>query len=102
MPKIEFDSLLEELPWFYQYFEKNPKSLISKIYGMFKIQYRELEREYYILVMKNISGCHQRQIKRIYDMKGSTDDRQVLRDSDSLSEVHQHQVLKDLDFIAIE
>lgn len=31
--------------------------------------------------MKNISGCNKFQIRRIYDMKGSTDDRKVLKDS---------------------
>ena len=42
---------------------------------MFKIEHADIYRVYYILVMKNISGCEKHQIKSIYDMKGSTDDR---------------------------
>ena len=30
-------------------------------------------------MMKNIAGCRKNQIKRIFDMKGSTDDRKVLK-----------------------
>ena len=30
--------------------------------------------------MKNIAGCKKSQIKMIFDMKGSTDDRQVIKD----------------------
>jgi len=49
---------------------------------MFTIHNKEINQKYYILLMKNIAGCQKDQISRIYDMKGSTHDRQILRESE--------------------
>lgn len=53
--------------------------------------------------MKNIAGCEREQISRTYDMKGSTDDRQILKESEYEDEdLVGRAVLKDLDFIHLE
>ena len=56
-----------------------------------------------MLVMKNIAGCSKYQIRRKYDMKGSTDGRKVLDDQkeDTLV-IEPGIVYKDLDFIKLE
>jgi len=46
---------------------------------MFTITNTDISQKYYILLMKNISGCGRDQVLRIYDMKGSTHDRQILK-----------------------
>jgi hypothetical protein len=51
--------------------------------------------------MKNISGCDKSQILRTYDMKGSTDDRRVLKDETELP-LSVSAVYKDLDFMQLE
>lgn len=86
---------------FYYHFINYPDSLISKIYGMFKINYSEIDQQYYILLMKNVSGCNINQIIRTFDMKGSTHDRQVLKDynDDLQSYEMKKRVLKDIDFM---
>jgi hypothetical protein len=70
---------------------------------MFKIEHPEIYKTYYILLMKNISGCKKEQINRIYDMKGSTDDRRVLQEGalEDLS-IPFTRVCKDLDFLELE
>lgn len=53
--------------------------------------------------MKNIAGCDREQISRTYDMKGSTDDRQILKEREyEDEELVGNVVLKDLDFIHLE
>ena len=68
---------------------------------MFKINYSEIDQQYYILLMKNVSGCNKNQIIRTFDMKGSTHDRQVLKDynDDLQSYEMKKRVLKDIDFM---
>ena len=79
-----------------------PNTLICKIYGLFKIEHEEISRTYFVLLMKNIAGCHRGQVRRIYDMKGSTDDRRVLKDSETELAETVARVYKDLDFIRLE
>lgn len=37
-----------------------------------------MQRTYRLILMKNILGCQKDQILRLYDLKGSKHDRQVL------------------------
>lgn len=48
--------------------------------------------------MKNIMGCRKEQIERVYDLKGSTYDREVTSKK-ILSHTLQYVTLKDIDFI---
>ena len=36
-----------------------------------------MQRTYQLILMKNITGCQQNQINRVYDLKGSKYDRHV-------------------------
>lgn len=51
--------------------------------------------------MKNILGCQRSQVLRIYDMKGSKHDRQVIKHIDDLEDAHKN-TLKDTDFANYE
>ena len=46
--------------------------------GLFTIKGDEMQRTYYLIIMKNILGCQRNQIVRLYDLKGSKYDRQVI------------------------
>lgn len=37
-----------------------------------------MQKRYQLILMKNILGCEKNQIMRLYDLKGSKYDRQVL------------------------
>jgi hypothetical protein len=37
-----------------------------------------MQRTYQLILMKNMLGCNRNQIVRMYDLKGSKHDRQVL------------------------
>jgi hypothetical protein len=60
------------------HYKQNINSLLAKILGLFTIKGDEIQRTYYLILMKNILGCKRDQILRLYDLKGSKYDRQVL------------------------
>ncbi len=39
------------------------------------------------MVMKNVANCEKKNILRIYDLKGSTYNRQVLKNDENINEV---------------
>lgn len=70
---------------------------------MLTIQSHDIPHIYHILLMKNVSGCSRHQVRRIYDLKGSTHHRQILKDSEEGElESSNGVVLKDLDFRRLE
>lgn len=99
--KEEFYLLLEYLEDFYGHFLTYPDTLIAKPLGMFKIENKEVNQSYYILLMKNNAGCPREHVLRTYDMKGSTDDRMTLKHNEEEWEIG-NKVLKDLDFRRLE
>lgn len=58
---------------------KNPDTLISKIYGMYSFTRKDTrDSKTYIIFMLNIANVHSNCILRRYDLKGSRFDREVL------------------------
>ena len=50
--------------------------------------------------MENISKCEKREIKRVYDMKGSTYSRKVIKEREvDKEEIWDKKTLKDQDFV---
>lgn len=41
-----------------------------------------MQNTYRLILMKNITGCDQKQILRVYDLKGSKYDREVVKSGD--------------------
>ena len=79
------------------YIEKNPKSLLCPIYGMYSISTINNEKKY-ILIMRNLIGSFSNNIMCKYDLKGST----YKRTDEFQFEKVNVQVMKDLDFFNIE
>ncbi|KAM3137825.1 hypothetical protein pb186bvf_010068 [Paramecium bursaria] len=93
--QTELKLLLQLLPKYFEYLLSNPDSLIAKIYGIFTFEQTN-ERPINIIVMKNIARTTN--TYRIYDLKGSSYDREVAKKDTDLQKV----VLKDLDFLNFE
>ena len=100
IPKMELDKLLEILPDYTAYMEKHADSLIAKYYGVFTLQREGTDEEEHFLVMRNVCGLPSDYVERQYDMKGSTFDREVLKNQNiiELSELKGKGTLKDTDF----
>lgn len=90
----ELDRLVRKgfLQKYCQYLKKNPNSLLSRIYGVYKIKIENMS-SISVMIMENIMGVHPENVSKIYDLKGSTFQRIVNNPSSQLS------VLKDLNFI---
>ncbi len=63
--------------YFHEHYQRNPHSLLAKIYGLFTFKGHEIQRTYHLILMKNILACSRDQIIRTYDLKGSKYDREV-------------------------
>lgn len=57
-----------------------------------------MQRKYHLILMKNILGCQRDQVIRLYDLKGSKYDRQVLFNDTQVNEA-SNMTLKDIDFM---
>ena len=82
-----------------QYLKNNKDSLISRLYGLFKIKMSSgilKEEELYIILMKNVFGTFDKEnIIVKYDLKGSTLNRKVEKIK---GQKVQPNVLKDINF----
>lgn len=77
---------------------ENPYSLITKISGIYTIIDLESQQEYTVYAMRNLAGCDRKYINRIYDLKGSKFDRQVIKDYSKVEVGHINKTMKDQDF----
>ena len=98
--KKELDIFIQHFMEYYNYFLKiNPKSLITPIYGIFSFERVDIAQMAHIILMRNITNTPKENIHSIYDLKGSSYDREVLKKQKNLDKI---KVLKDLDFVKIE
>jgi hypothetical protein len=85
---------------YFNYLQSNKESLIAPILGLYKMK-KSNKLKYHFVLMRNLAIFPRDSIERVYDMKGSTDDREVLTKSkihESLSKI----TLKDTDFKNLE
>ncbi|CAK67984.1 unnamed protein product (macronuclear) [Paramecium tetraurelia] len=105
----ELQTLLEIIEQYFWHCTNNPNTLIAKILGIFTFEGFEIGRISMIL-MKNIGKINKMAIQRIFDLKGSSYDREVIKtikssgefNSQNVETISSGQVLKDLDFIKLE
>lgn len=71
-----------------------PDTLTAKIYGIYTIVINEVTK-IHIILMQNLANCNSRHLKKIFDIKGST----FQRDTCLLSQKNYTSPLKDLDFL---
>jgi 1-phosphatidylinositol-4-phosphate 5-kinase len=82
------------LPDLYRHFKENPKSLISKVYGVYSVKMKNYNAVNLILMENTLKFSDKKNIKRIYDLKGSRTKRYVKTKS-ALSS----STLKDMNFL---
>ena len=88
---------------FYHYLtKKNRKSLITPIYGVYSFERVDIAQVAHVIMMRNIVDGPKIDIKGIYDLKGSSYDREVLKKKKKSDDEGKIIVLKDLDFLKIE
>lgn len=75
----EMQFLLDNLSIFDDYYSSHKDSLLAKIYGLYTFRGKQMQRTYHVILMKNILGCSRQNVERLYDTKGSSHDRQVIK-----------------------
>ena len=100
----EMRRMINILPNYVQYLASNRKSLIAKCYGVFSLKIDNENDEYHFIVMRNVSGFPRDYVEREFDIKGSTFDREVLRNARglTLADLKGRGTLKDTDFFKYE
>jgi len=97
----EMKVLLGILPRFSRHFQINPKSIIAKIYAAYTFEVDDPYEKYHLILMKNINGYPSTCTMRKYDLKGSTVDRKVIKNTKKNSEgvnLKLYGTMKDQDF----
>ena len=85
------------------HFRLNPKSQISKIFGLFDFNFEGSDKSIKLILMENLFVLPSRSLLRKYDMKGSRHSRKVLKDYKDIKESSVvTSIMKDLDFIEID
>ena len=101
--KNERKLLVEKMIEDYHCLMKESKSLLSRIYGIFKIEQRD-KSCINIMIQKNMNDLPMETKILAFDIKGSTVDRQCINKNDTklnkkeLFEKYKNIVLKDIDF----
>ena len=80
-----------------EHLNRNPNSLLSRIYGMYSVIMSQ-GQEILIIMMRNVIGDFKDNIVAKYDLKGSTQNRKLQFDSTKTDE----STMKDLNFNEIE
>lgn len=95
--------LLDNLSIFDDYYSSHSESLLAKIYGLYTFRGKQMQRTYHVILMKNILGCSRQNVERLYDTKGSSHDRQVIKPGKMYKyEELRSMTLKDVDFKKLE
>jgi len=102
IPDVEMKQISRILERYQEHMRRYPNSLIAKIYGAYTFQSTDYDQTFNLIIMKNISGFSSSFVESIYDMKGSTYDREVLRNLSEAADGLKKGVLKDLDFEKFE
>ena len=97
--------MIRVLPSFFEHFQVNKKSLITKIYGIYTVQMDDFEPINVMIQANSLPAMPNYEMNYCFDMKGSTVNREVLKKV-SLNDLKYGpptggQVLKDLDYIRL-
>ena len=95
----EFDLIKNSFLYKYcKYLEKNPKSLLSHLYGMYNLNVNQGKDNILIIVMRNVIGDFQDNIIAKFDLKGSSFKRKSKFDIEKID----IKTMKDNKFYEIE
>ena len=95
---LQEEAFLQKIAYrYYSYMQKNPDSLIVRLYGLHKVQLAREQRYISVVVMDNIFYNREMlQVQERYDLKGSRVGRRVLRGNER-PDMKFKKTLKDLD-----
>jgi len=106
MSSNELQVFLKCFEEYYNYLMKHKDSLITKIYGVYTFFRKDIDMSNHVIIMRNIVNTAKKNIIVGYDLKGSTFDREVLKDLKSFEnreEAYERKTtLKDSDFLKFE
>ena len=95
----EFDLIRNSFLYKYcKYLAQNPKSLLSRLYGMYNLNVNQGKDNILIIVMRNVNGDFQDNIIAKFDLKGSSFKRKSAFDIEKIDE----KTMKDNNFDEIE
>ena len=77
MTKGELDLFLEMLPRLSEHHKKTPRSLLSKIFGVFTVKMKAVDPVHIMMMENTMRLKDPDQLKYVFDLKGSRVDRKV-------------------------
>ena len=97
MSEDEKDLFLKVFDDYVNHFKKFPQSVLSKILGLFQIEFLGRDQKINIIIMRHLlHGANKNYIQKSFDLKGSKHDREVLTKNPNA------KILKDIDFLKTE
>lgn len=102
----ELQIFLRKFEDYYNYLTTHKDSLITKIYGVYTFFRKDIDISNHVIIMRNVVNTSKKNIVVAYDLKGSTFDREVLKDlktyDDRFEAYKKRTTLKDSDFLKFE
>lgn len=92
---------LAKLENYFKYLTTNDNSLIAKIFGLYDFEGLGDNESISLILMKNMAGVPRNYILRTYDLKGSSFDREVIKNNNQKKDLKK-TIMKDLDFLKFE
>lgn len=95
MSNTELKLIQKILPDIYLHFKKYPNSMLSRIYGAFRVHMKNYEPVNLMMMGNTLKFRNKDNISRIYDLKGS----RVARNVDTTKDYKPSTTLKDINFM---
>jgi len=95
MTNSEKKKMLKMVPKIYLHWKDNLRSLISRVYGIYKVKMEAFKPIHLMIIANTLRFENPGKIMRIYDLKGSTE----MREEGVTKSTPPTKVLKDVDFI---
>jgi hypothetical protein len=98
MTKSDFSAFKKLFRSYYDHVNIFENSLLARIYGVYSVQMDGCDPVYLIL-LGNSKKCDDRNVKKVYDLKGSMVNRDVEGDESSFKNT---EVLKDKNYLRLK
>ena len=99
MYDFELEIFMKALPDYFHHVQKNPDSIIARIYGVFKVKMEDINPVHLLLMANTIRTKNFPDIMNIFDLKGSIVNRFVppskkLKNTSTLKDVNLQKIKK--------
>ena len=96
MTKSEVKAFVPIIPQYIEHFRKNPQTLIAKIFGVFTVKTKQTGMIHFFIMENTMRLKNKKNLKYVFDLKGSTVDREVK------GETKNSTTLKDVNFLKVK